>query len=170
MTASTTHATSGLPANTASGLIFMGDFTDLSAWGNELGHVAINVLAELILFAVALLVIWLRTRNKPPFARAMPISKLSDVKHPVAGTAMLLAIIPSSVHLITRLYYDIFDPIYGGLPTDGADLLWMVIGYASDFLTFVAGYFIIVLFVNHLFLRETKTKYEYEAAKDSLLK
>ena len=89
------------------------------------------------------------------------------LKSIIVAAAAFLALIPSVIHLITRVIYDIWE---GYVPHDGGDLLWMILGYLSEIIGFMAGYFVIILIINHLHMKAKKTEMLYEAEKGSILR
>ena len=68
--------------------------------------------------------------------------------------------IPSALMLISRVIYDVSLGGAAGL----GDLLWMITYYASDIVSIFVGYFVILLLVNRLYLREETAKSNYESA------
>jgi hypothetical protein len=153
-------------ANLISGFLCMGFPTAWSAWSDELLYLGIDFLMDLILFIIAFAIVYLRKDRIPGYTKHMPIAKLTDWKNPITQTALYLGMIPAAVHFLSRMIFDIFK---GGLPRNGIDLLWMIIGYLSDVLGFVAGFFVILLLLNHLYLRAKAIRLAYEDEKNSIL-
>jgi hypothetical protein len=90
--------------------------------------------------------------------KLIPIDHLFGRENPAAPTIMWIAAIPSAMHLLTRLIYDF--SILGGLPSNLLDWIWVIVGYASEFLFAFIGYMVIVLLVNSIFLKEMQEKIE----------
>ena len=153
-------------ANLISGFLCMGFPTSWSAWSDELLYLGIDFLMDLILFIVAFSIIYLRKDRIPGYTKHMPIAKLMDRQNPISKTALYLAAIPATVHFLSRLIFDIFR---GGLPKNGLDLLWMIIGYFSDLLGFVVGFFVILLLLNHLYMRAKAIRLAYEDPENMIL-
>ena len=88
--------------------------------------------------------------------RLLPTERLLGAKSPAASAMAWIAAIPSAMHLLTRLIYDL-SPL-GGLPTYVLDWIWVIIGYVSEFVFAFIGYMVIVLVVNAMLLREMREK------------
>ena len=71
-----------------------------------------------------------------------PFKKLIDKNNPLHRSALVMAILMGTVHMLTRIIYDLFI----GLPTSLADALWMVTYYLSDIVSAFIMY-VIALFL-----------------------
>ena len=71
-----------------------------------------------------------------------PFKKLLDKNNPLQRSALVMGILMGSVHMLTRIIYDIFY----GLPTTLADALWMITYYLSDIVTAFIMY-VVALFI-----------------------
>lgn len=154
-------------ASLMGGYFVIGIPTKWDIWREDLLYMCFDILFDFIQIAVAFWIIYKRVPKMTCNPRFVPIVKLNDSKNSVAATAGFLALIPSVIHLITRVIYDIWE---GYIPRDGGDLLWMILGYLSEIIGFVAGYFVIILIINHLYMQAKKTEMIYEAEKGSILR
>ena len=154
-------------SNLIAGYCTVGFPTRWAVWSEELTYLAIAILLDLLQVAVAFWIVYRQNHEFLGNAKYFPVIKLKDRQNPVVVTAASLAAIPSAVHLITRVVFDIWD---GYVPRDGGDLLWMILGYASEILSFIVGYFVIVLVINHLYMKAKESQIAYDRAKNSILK
>ncbi|MBQ9806640.1 MAG: hypothetical protein IJW49_09075 [Clostridia bacterium] len=153
-------------ASLIAGYLINGIPTKWSVWREDLLYLAIDVLLDAAQITVAFLLIYRRSQQMSGSSKYFPVTKPEDRQNPVVMTAALLAAIPSVIHLITRVIYDIWE---GYIPQDGGDLLWMILGYASELLGFVAGFFVIILVINHLYMKAKAMQIAYDEAKNSIL-
>ena len=154
-------------SNLIAGYCTVGFPTRWSVWSEELSYVGFAILLDAVQIAVAVLIVFRQTQTQVNTSKYFPVMKLRDKQNPVAVTAARLAAIPAVVHLITRIIFDIWD---GYVPRDGGDLLWMILGYLSEILGFVAGYFVMILIINHLHMKTKKSEMLFEAEKGSILR
>jgi len=153
-------------ASLLSGYILNGIPTKWDVWSDDLLYLGIDVLMDFVQIAAVFLIVYSRAWRMTRDPKFVPVSKLTDRKNPVALTAAFLAAIPAVIHLITRVIFDIWK---GYTPRSGGDLLWMILGYSSELLAFVAGYFVILLWINHLSMDAKAMKIAYDRAKGSIL-
>ena len=153
-------------AELLSGYMILG-FPLLSDFLTDAVYLGIDVLLDLVIWAVAfgLSVLLLRTcikREKGAgyslLTKHVPFEKLVDFKNPISRAMAVLALVPSSVQILYRIRYD----IYLGAPADVIDLLWMILYYVSDLLTVLIGYLLIRVLIDHLSLKEIKSKILYD--------
>ena len=129
----------------------------------HLRDMVIYVLLDCLMLAVAF---WLIVTKNRQTARGgglmvqMPLSRLFDFSKPLARVIALIAAIPSLLHLITRLIFDL--SVLGGMPTTWFDLIWVLIGYLSELIFALIGYVVIVLILNSQFVNEKKAKLNFE--------
>ena len=153
-------------ASLLSGYFVIGIPTKWDVWREDLLYLCFDVLFDFVQIAIAFLIIYRSVPKMTSKSCFVPITKLTDCSNPIAVTAAFLALIPAVIHLITRVIYDIWE---GYVPRDGGDLLWMILGYLSEIIGFVAGYFVIVLIINHLHMKTKQAEIAYREAKGSLL-
>ena len=101
--------------------------------------------------------VYLKARGDDPEAtlkmpRFLPFTRLFDLKNPLMRSAFLASAISAVFHIASRIRYDIFF----GAPVNTADLLWMIFAYVSELIAWLVGYFIMILLLNHLDIREGK--------------
>lgn len=133
--------------------------------------ILVNVILELLMvLGVTLLICQLGNRWGRPTPSAMlshlPIQKLFDKQNPIARVALFCSIFPAGFHMITRLIYD-FSAL-GGLPTYSFGWLDIVLGYLSDLLFVLVGYFVATLLLNSFLLSEEKARMEFDSASLNL--
>ena len=73
---------------------------------------------------------------------AFPFKKTFDLHNPLQRSAFIMAIIMGSIHIASRIIYD----LYYGLPSTLVDLLWMVTYYLSDVVSALIMYLIAIFF------------------------
>lgn len=154
-------------ASLLAGYFVNGIPTKWSVWSEDLMYLAIDVLLDSVQITIAFLLIYRRSLMMGANASYFPVTNLKERQNPVVITAALLAAIPSAVHLITRVIYDIWT---GYIPRDGGDLMWMILGYASEILGFAAGFCVIILVINHLYMKAKSMQLAYDEEKGSLFK
>ncbi len=138
---------------------------------DELKYPLFDIAADLAIIAFGALLLFLSlhkalrmaSNRSTFFEENLPFEKLVDFKHPMSRTMMLMALVPGATRILERIVYDSFI----GLPKDPIDLLWMIVYYAGDLLTIVVGYFVILLIINQLHLKELKSKLLYEEGSSS---
>ena len=154
-------------ASLLGGYFVIGIPTKWDIWREDLLYMCFDILFDFVQIALAFWIVYQSVPKMTCNPRFVPITNLNDRSNSVANTAAFLALIPSVVHLITRVIYDIWQ---GYIPRDGGDLLWMILGYLSEILGFVAGYFVMILIINHLHMKTKKSEMLFEAEKGSILR
>ena len=135
---------------------------DVFSW-THLRDAVLFVLFDCLMFAIAL---WLVTVKNRQTARSgglmtqMPLARLFDFGKPLARVILIVAAIPSLVHLITRLIYDL--SVLGGIPTTLFDVIWILVGYVSELVFALVGYMVIVVILNSRFVSDAKSKLNFE--------
>ncbi len=138
---------------------------------SDLIVIAVNVILELLMvLGVTLLIYHLGNRWGRPTPASMlshlPIQKLFDRQNPIARVAFFCSILPAGIHMVTRLIYD-FSAL-GGLPTYSLGWLDIILGYLSDLLFVLVGYFVATLLLNSFLLSEEKARMEFDSASLNL--
>ena len=134
---------------------------------NELPDLLFGIGMDLLLMLVLTLILRAVHQKQPYVARSkrggvllsnLPFSKLFDLKNPIQRAVFFAALIPASVQLILRVFFD----IAWGAPVGLTDLLWMITYYALDIVYVLIGFFVIVLWINRFYFSEEKARMEYE--------
>ena len=135
---------------------------------NAIGQFATNALIELAQFLiVTVLSFFIINKHKKvtdiavrkaekigvdfdPRTRIFPFKKLLSFKNPLQFSAFITATVVSSFMIVNRLIYDIWliFNLNQGLPGGWVDVLWMIVGYGSDILCGIVGYFIMIFILN----------------------
>lgn len=132
---------------------------------DELPYLFINIALDLVQMAVFVAIIQGIYSAQPRkrfdqkntvLLTNMPIVKLFQFFNPAQVAALCGGIVPASMQLLARIFYDISF----GTPVGITDFLWMTVSYLSDIFYVLIGYCIIVLFLNQLFFAEEKAKLE----------
>jgi len=82
----------------------------------------------------------------------MPVTKIWDWSKRCLRAVFCAAAVPAAVRLASRVIYD----VWYGAPRGLSDLLWMIVAYLFDVACLWIGYFLLVLLLNRIFLREKK--------------
>jgi hypothetical protein len=96
----------------------------------------------------------------------LPFASFFDFGNPLMRSSLFSALVSSGIHILTRIRYDLFF----GEPVNNVDLLWIIIYYASEIVAFVVGYLVLVLLLNHFYLKEDEKKQIYERATSKVRK
>lgn len=89
-----------------------------------------------------------------------PINGLFNLKLPLPKLCFFSALIPASIKVLSRLYYDIF---FWGLPTDVGEWLLVATYYVGDIATLFIGYFVLLYLLQAFYTDETKRRIEFES-------
>ena len=76
----------------------------------------------------------------------LPPEKIFPLDSPVKKILFWLAAVPSLLHILARIRYDISK----GAPKQTVDLIGMILFYLADLLCWLIGYLVIFFFVNRL--------------------
>ncbi len=91
------------------------------------------------------------------FLKAGIAAPLNSLSSSMRKLMLCAAIFPGAVQILARIYYDLSY----GAPRHILDVLYIVFYYLSDVLFILAGYVVLTLVINKLFLFEQKSKREY---------
>ena len=118
-----------------------------------------DCLLEWVPLGILIGIVWLclASNKQRDLQSNLPPKRMFFWKDPIAVVLFWLASVPSLIHLLTRIRYDIFI----GIPKQRLDLIEMILFYFADLLCWLVGYFVIFFFVNRL------TKTGKENAKSS---
>ncbi len=119
---------------------------------NDLLDVLMYVGLDAAQMAIVVLIGWKLVNG----VESLPLTSLFRWKNPMARSAFFAATVSPLVHIATRIRYDVFF----GVPTDTADLLWMISAYLSELVAWIVGYLLIVLLLNYLDVKEAAKKTE----------
>lgn len=159
-------------ANLLAGFLVNGFPTANSFLADTFPYFLIDIVLDWAQMAVVVFILYWIVKNTPHkrgekrdslLRSHMPIVGLFHFQNPATRAALWSGIIPAAVQLLSRVRYDIAV----GAPVNAVDLLWMIVYYLSDILMALVGYFLIVLLLNRLFLREEKARLQDE--EESLL-
>ena len=89
-----------------------------------------------------------------------PINGLFNLKLPLPKLCFFSALIPASIKVLSRLYYDIF---FWGLPADAGEWLLVATYYVGDIATLFIGYFVLLYLLQAFYTNETKRRIEFES-------
>ena len=137
-------------------------FTSINDFfSDSLPFILIDIVMDLLQLAVGFLIV--RKFSQDPndlLAAHIPSDRLFDFSNPILKTTFWVAMIPTALRVLSRLIYD----IYIGLPNSFGDFLWMVTYYLFDLISFLVGYFVILLCLNRFSLKEQRASAEYNAS------
>ena len=94
-----------------------------------------------------------------PVCRWMPFETLLSFSNGMQRANLFLAAIPAVTQMVYRAIYDI---AFYGVARDLADLLWMISYYLADVISLFVGYFVMLLFLNKLYLQEEKARIDFQ--------
>jgi len=150
-------------ANLIAGYVVTGFADGISKVWDDLPYMLLDILFDCVLMGLFVWIVYVKQRNytyqtgqhSSVFLRSnLPYDSFFQKDNPALRIPLLGAIIPAAVQLISRVIYDLFY----GAPSSLVDLLWMIFSYASDFLFFLVGYFVILLMLNRMFFSEEKAR------------
>lgn len=100
-----------------------------------------------------------------PSVELLPFSRLLNMKNPIQKAAFLMASVPMLVHILQRIYYDIFFFVTEGFYGDPiVDILWMILYYTIDIISYgVIVYFIMILLISRFEKMRSALKSRFEA-------
>lgn len=155
-------------ANLLASFLVMGFPTWSTFASSDLPYLLFDVVMDLVLMSLAVLAFHLIVDQTPLNIAAngslmqaeedvdcprlqlwCDAQKLYDKSNALHRTAVWMGLIPAGLKMITRIIYDISY----GAPTDGVDLMWMIVYYVIDILCAVVGYLVILFLLNHLLSR-----------------
>lgn len=118
---------------------------------NDLKEDYLNALQDCLLewipLAIIIGIIWIVWKSRyRDLLKDMRPQKLFPLNNPMVTLLFWLAAVPSFLHLLNRIPYDIFI----GAPKQKTDLIGMIVFYIADLLSWLIGYFVIFFFVNRL--------------------
>ena len=125
------------------GTLMMNQFSDREVFFENLAYSGLDILLDLVQFAVIFLLIYLLfLRKSTAKMRAVLFETPDWFKHPnrLSGTVLSTIAVPSLVRLFSRIVYD----ISWGSAESTVDLFWMIFFYATDIISIVCGYFAVV--------------------------
>ena len=120
---------------------------------DDLWQFLVELLLDSRQFGHAILLVYLFSIKKTN-KRFDPQSKLFSFSDPFHLSAFLLAIIPSEMKLLTRIWFDLFY----GLPQNLGDLLGMIFWYALDISIVLIGYLLICWLMSELAIQDRKVE------------
>ena len=120
---------------------------------NDLLDVLMYVGLDAAQMAIVFLIGWKLINGRD----SLPIPSLLQWKNPMARSAFLASAVSALIHIASRIRYDLFY----GIPTDTADLLWMISAYVSELVALIVGYLLIVLLLNLLEAKEAERRKNY---------
>ena len=89
----------------------------------------------------------------------LPFGGLFCLQNKLMRAAFFASMVSFLVHALSRAIYDIF---LLGAPRGLEDLLWMIFAYVSEIVAFFVGYFVIVLILNQLHVKEAQKTARFE--------
>ncbi len=148
--------------------LLAGYLIGFSAWedfvGDELPYLLLNIFFNLVLMSLAVLfaALYERKQNaeKTKLTDVLPFSSLFSFEKGMPRLSWLIACVPAAAQLLSRIRYDISY----GAPRGWLDLLWMVVYYCSDLLSVLLGYLATVWIWNHIALKESEAKSEFDSS------
>lgn len=150
-------------ANHIAGSIVMGFQSVNSFFEDYLPYILIDVLLDWIIMGIAVGIVWgilkkqLYPQNGDRFSllsTQLPLERLFDLHGTLGRSTLLVAIVPSAFHMLSRVIYDLAH----GAPTGLADLLWIITGYMIDVLSVLIGYIAMLFLLNKFYLWEHKQR------------
>ena len=111
-----------------------------------------------IAVGLALLVEKKQGDGKRRLTEGLPLFKLFAFQRGIQCAAWVIACVPATAQLLSRVRYDISY----GAPRGLLDLIWMVVFYCSDVLSVLIGYLVIVWVWNQISVKETEAKKDFE--------
>ena len=136
------------------------------AWQDELVYLLLDVLMDLAQMGLVLLFayIWMaRQRHfslkKKSYPAWLPYEGMMALKqNPLLRVTAVAAIIPAGIRLLSRVIYDVS---LGGA-IDSIDLVWQIIGYASDILYVIVGYLLMLWLLSTRYVKDTSALETFE--------
>ena len=133
----------------------------------NLEFILYDIFGDLILLGIVLLILrgvvrnayWMADGEKrvAMLADQLPTERFFALKKPVSRTAFFAAMLPSAVQILSRMTWDLFY----GVPSNLADLLWMILYYLSDVASFFIGFLVMMLILASLRRFEERSSEEY---------
>ena len=109
-------------------------------------------------------------RNRPPqtlkrpYPAWLPYERpLGLGQNPLLASVAVAAVLPAVIRLFSRIRYDIAMGGAVGL----SDLLWQIFAYFSDVVYLAAGYLLLLLALNSLFLKDEEA-YELYSTEEGI--
>ena len=141
------------------------------AWQDDLVYLLLDVLMDLLQMGVLLLAAYFfMERNRPPqtlkrpYPAWLPYERpLGLGQNPLLASVAVAAVLPAVIRLFSRIRYDIAMGGAVGL----SDLLWQIFAYFSDVVYLAAGYLLLLLALNSLFLKDEEA-YELYSTEEGI--
>lgn len=149
-------------------------FSDFAV--KDLLDILIYVSIDAVIMALAVLIAWrilkpmqdrakrtyLQQLSQDPDAELkmpkwLPFVRLFDFKNELMRCAFFASSVSAGYHIISRIGYDIFF----GAPGNTVDLLWMIFAYVSEIVALFVGYFVMLLILNQLDMKEEEKQINY---------
>lgn len=149
------------------GYLLMG-FSDADQLLLDAFSATLDIFLMLLLIGVAFLVILFALRKQIAlsnqerseiFTPYFSVSRMFDLKNPILKALFLLAVLPC----LMRVFSHISTDLYLGAPTATVDLIWMVVTYLSDILFVFVGYYVMLLLINQIRIKELHSQMLYDA-------
>ena len=117
-------------------------------WGffmTDLLYMMIDVLGDLIICGGAVLATYLLlVRNSQKYEKEQ--DRLLDLRDPSCIAVLLSIALPTCFSIFSRIISDVFV----GSPQSTYDLIWMILAYAADLLSYPIGYLVIFLILHKI--------------------
>ena len=148
-------------ANHIAGSVVMGFQPINSFFKDDLPYILIDIFMDLFIMwiGVGIVLSILKKHSFPQkedrfsdLAAHLPTVRLFDLRKTLAKSTLLVAIVPSAFHMLSRVIFD----FNRGAPTGLADLLWIITGYLMDALSVLIGYVVMLFLINRTYLSESK--------------
>lgn len=91
--------------------------------------------------------------------QCFPFTGVFALKNRLMRAAFFASMVSFAVHVLSRVIYDAF---LLGAPRGIEDLLWMIFAYLSEIVACFVGYFVIILILHQLHLKEAEKKARFE--------
>ena len=145
----------------------------INAWESEfyISDLLISIVLDLLIMGVAVLLILLWKRKTGTTSvfnqqnngliaeECFSFSRFFDWKNILLRTAFLMAIFPSAIRLLLRVWYDINLIVVQGIPvTDIGEILLIMTYYITDCAGFLVGYLVIFMILSALHLSDQKAR------------
>lgn len=125
----------------------------------DLFYALFDVLIDMVQFALMLFIAYWyveRKDGREALQNDLPIAKLFDKTNRFECAVFFCVLLPSAIHLISRVRYDISF----GAAQNLTDLLWMIFFYLTDLLSILIGYLAVILLIGWIDGKEKKTMEE----------
>ena len=143
----------------AVGSLLTVDATERDVFLENLWYCGVDILLDLLQFAVIVLVIYILLFRKSTVKTREDLLPIQTYFHRLTrlhGTVLAAVAIPSVFRLIGRIRYDIFF----GAPQGIADLLWILFYYIADIGSVAIGYAVVVFLLSKVSRSQKENSYE----------